>query len=292
VLNYNHLFYFHVAASEGSVARAAERLGVTQPTVSEQIRQLERTLSVTLFERTRSGMRLTHAGRQAFAHTSVMFRAGERLVHSLGKAPGSEATVRVGVSWSASRTIAPDFFMPLIKLADCVISVHRAELVDLLPELRARQVDVVLGEAAPADASRDRLLVVDVYRPRLVAVAAPTLKLSKTWSEVHLVHYQPGSVHRAEVDSYLEQNGLHPRVVATTDDALLMLACAIRGASVSFVPQDLARRPIERGELRVVATLDPSSVTVHAVHHDPAPELVRRAVSALVERAAAATAAG
>jgi hypothetical protein len=61
---------------------------------------------------------------------------------------------------------------------------------------------------------------------------------------------------------------------------------------VSFVPQDLARRPIERGELRVVATLDPSSVTVHAVHHDPAPELVRRAVSALVERAAAATAAG
>ncbi len=47
-INYNHLHYFHVAATEGSVAATATRLGVTQPTVSEQIRALERVLGVTL----------------------------------------------------------------------------------------------------------------------------------------------------------------------------------------------------------------------------------------------------
>ena len=41
VLNFNHLYYFHVTASEGSVKAAADRLGVTQPTVSEQLRMLE-----------------------------------------------------------------------------------------------------------------------------------------------------------------------------------------------------------------------------------------------------------
>lgn len=51
MLNYNHLYYFHVAALEGSVAAAAVRLGVTQPTVSEQVRALERALEVSLFER-------------------------------------------------------------------------------------------------------------------------------------------------------------------------------------------------------------------------------------------------
>src|ERR1043165_3788459 len=84
MLNYNHLHYFHVAATEGSVAAAAERLGVSQPTVSEQVRALQRSLKVSLFERSATGLKLTGAGRLAFEQTSVMFRAGERLVESLG----------------------------------------------------------------------------------------------------------------------------------------------------------------------------------------------------------------
>jgi DNA-binding transcriptional LysR family regulator len=91
-----------------------------------------------------------------------------------------------------------------------------------------------------------------------------------------------------EVDGYLTEHGLHPKVVATTDDALLMLACATRGTCVAFVPHDLARAAITAGSVKVVVTLEPSPVTVHAVHHNPAPEVVRRAVSALVERAVAA----
>ena len=83
MLNYNHLYYFHVAATEGSVAGAAEKLGVTQPTVSEQLRALERSLGVTLFDRSPTGLKLTGSGRLAFEHTSVMFRASERLIESL-----------------------------------------------------------------------------------------------------------------------------------------------------------------------------------------------------------------
>jgi DNA-binding transcriptional LysR family regulator len=41
MLDYNHLYYFHVAATAGSVANAAQRLGVTQPTVSEQVKAIE-----------------------------------------------------------------------------------------------------------------------------------------------------------------------------------------------------------------------------------------------------------
>src|SRR5580692_3474889 len=48
VLNYNHLHYFHVAANAGSLAAAAVELGVKQPTVSEQLRALERALEVSL----------------------------------------------------------------------------------------------------------------------------------------------------------------------------------------------------------------------------------------------------
>ena len=61
VLNFNHLYYFHVVASEGSVKAAADRLGLTQPTVSEQIRSLERDLDVQLCERA-AGLRMRRTG--------------------------------------------------------------------------------------------------------------------------------------------------------------------------------------------------------------------------------------
>src|SRR6476619_4403853 len=103
MLNYNHLHYFHVAATEGSVAGAAEKLGVTQPTVSEQLRSLEKSLGVVLFERSPSGLKLTDEGRLAFEHTSVMFRAGERLIESLGHDKDLPRTLRVGLSSTVAR---------------------------------------------------------------------------------------------------------------------------------------------------------------------------------------------
>jgi LysR family transcriptional activator of nhaA len=115
VLNFNHLYYFHVTASEGAVKAAADRLGVTQPTVSEQIRMLERSLGVQLFERTTSGLKLTQAGRDAFEHTTAMFLAGERLVEALGQSTAAPfISLRVGLSSAMSRTIAADFLMPVL----------------------------------------------------------------------------------------------------------------------------------------------------------------------------------
>ena len=113
MLNFNHLYYFPVTASEGAVKAAADRLGVTQPTVSEQIRMLERSLGVQLFERTTSGLRLTQAGRDAYEHTTAMFLAGERLVEALGTTGAPPLmSLRVGLSSAMSRTIAADFLMP------------------------------------------------------------------------------------------------------------------------------------------------------------------------------------
>src|SRR3569833_4440791 len=99
MLNYNHLYFFHTAAAEGSIANAAHRLGVSQGTVSEQFRTLERTLRVSLFERQPGGLKLTEAGRLAFEHTSVMFRAGERLAEALGHDHGQmPRTMRIGLT--------------------------------------------------------------------------------------------------------------------------------------------------------------------------------------------------
>src|SRR5260370_3086474 len=69
------LGYFAAVAAEGNLTRAAERLFVSQPTLTKQIKQLESQLGVRLFTRSRAGMTLTAAG-QALADTAPAVVAG------------------------------------------------------------------------------------------------------------------------------------------------------------------------------------------------------------------------
>ncbi len=285
MLNYNHLHYFHVAAAEGSVASAAQRLGVTQPTVSEQLKALERTLGVTLFERTPAGLKLTEAGRLAFEHTSVMFRAGERLVETLGYTPGDmPRTLRVGIGSSIARTTAIDFFLPLLAIERCVPSIRSADSLELMRALRDRELDLVLAEAPPPEAARQGLVTAQLDRIALSAVAPPALEPAPDWRDVGLVQYRASSSYRWEVEAFLERRGLRPRIVAEADDALFMLEAAARGGYVAFVSRSIARDAIAAGRVTRLAQIDTEHLGIHALYHDgTSAELARRAVDVLVE---------
>ena len=284
MLNYNHLNYFHVAASEGTVAAAAERLGVTQSTVSEQIRTLERALGVTLFERTPAGLKLTEAGRLAFEHTSVMFRAGERLVEALGLASGDlPRTLRIGIGSAIARAAALDFFLPLLAIERCVPSICSADSVELLRELRDNELDLVLSETEPPEAVRQGLVIVQIDRVALVAVAPPGLEPAPDWHDVGLVHYRPASAYRWDVEAFLEERGLRPRIAAEADDALFLLEAAARGGHVAFVSRSIARDALSSGRVKQLAQIDSSRLGIHAIYQDGASaELARRAVDVLV----------
>jgi LysR family transcriptional regulator, transcriptional activator of nhaA len=288
VLNYNHVYYFHVVATEGSIARAADRLGVTQPTVSEQVRALEKALETDLFERTSGGLVLTEAGRRAYEHTTSMFRASERLVQSVGQLTdeGTPQTLRVGITAAVSRTSAADFLFPVITLEECRPIVRGGEFPELLRALRQFDLDLVLCESQPVQAASRGLRVIDVHRPRLVAVASPARAgTGKTfdWNATPLIHYRASSAYRWEVDAHIDSLGVTPHVIAETDDALLMLEAAARGACVAFVPRSLARDAIATGRVQQVAALDPGTAAVFALYHDAeTAALARQAVDLLV----------
>ena len=287
MLNYNHLHYFHVAAHEGSVARAAEKLGVTQPTVSEQIRTLERWLGVTLFERLPTGLRLTESGKMAFEHTSVMFRAGERLAEALGHAQRElPCSLRVGISGAISRTATADLMMPLLGVEGCVPTIRTGETIELLRDVRGSELDLVLAESEPAQAAKRGLEIVQVATMTLVAVAALGTQANADWSNLRLVHYRATSGFRWEVESFMDDRGLRPVVCAESDDALFLLEAAVRPGHVAFVPLSIARDAITAKRLTTIAELPPSSSGVWAIVQDgTAADVARKAVKALVDHA-------
>lgn len=284
MLNFNHLNYFHMVATEGTVAAAAERLGVTQPTVSEQIRALERSLGVTLFERTKAGLRLTEVGRLAFEQTSVMFRAGERLVEALGQTSTDlPVTLRVGVGSAVARTLTSDFIMPLLAIERCVPSIRSADSVDLLRDLKSNDLDLVLSETEPAEAAQQGIVVALLDRVSLVAIAPPAVEPAADWQNVGLVHYRTSSAYRWDVETYLDANHLRPRVVAEADDALFMLEAAARGGYLAFVSRSIARDAVSSGRVRILGEIENPQLGVYAIYQDgEGAELARRAVDVLI----------
>lgn len=287
MLNYNHLHYFHVAAHEGSVARAADRLGVTQPTVSEQIRTLERWLGVTLFERLPTGLRLTESGKLAFEHTSVMFRAGERLAEALGHAKREMPTsLRVGISGAIGRTATADLLMPLLALDNCLPTIRTGETIELLRDVRSSELDLALCESEPAAPVKRGLEATQVAGTTLIAVAAAGVQPAADWSDLRLVHYRMTSGFRWEVEGFMDERGLRPVVAAEADDAAFMLEAAARPGNVAFVPLSIARDSIIAKRIVSLAELAPSSVGVWAIVQDGnAADLARRAVKALIDHA-------
>jgi DNA-binding transcriptional LysR family regulator len=72
-MNLNHLAIFHAVAQAGSMTRGAERLDVSQPAVSKQVRELERALDVSLFDRVGRRVRLSQAGETLADYARRLF---------------------------------------------------------------------------------------------------------------------------------------------------------------------------------------------------------------------------
>ena len=286
MLNYNHLYYFHVAAEEGSVGAAATKLGVTQPTVSEQLRALERALGTTLFDRHPTGLKLSEAGRVAFEHTSVMFRIGDRLVNDLDTTAGSrKASLRIGISGTVARSTSGRFLLPLLTL-DCMPVIRLVDCAELMRALRNGTIDLVLCENTPAESEREGLVVRLVERTTLVAVAHPNVTPAWDWHDVSLVQYSTGSRFRWAIDAHLAQRGLRPRIAAEADDAMFLIEAAASGKHVSIVPMMVAREAIAAGRVTLLDTLPTEHAGIHAIYRsNVAQQLARQAVDLLaVER--------
>src|SRR5439155_13086068 len=86
--NLHHLSVFHAVATEASVSRGAERLAISQPAVSKQLRELERRLRTTLFDRHPKGVRLTAAGESLADYARRIFALADEAERAMADVAG------------------------------------------------------------------------------------------------------------------------------------------------------------------------------------------------------------
>ena len=145
-LNYHHLFYFRVIATEGSIARAAQKLNIGQPTLSSQLKLLEDMVGKPLFERRNRRLILTEAGKAALDYANEIFRLGDEMLEVLkDRTPEDQAHLQIGALDSVPKSVLLSLAMEAYKIAPCSVSILEGKGDELFRELRTHKIDLIVS---------------------------------------------------------------------------------------------------------------------------------------------------
>lgn len=143
-LEYRHLRYFLVLAEELHFRRAADKLYISQPGLSKQIKQLEDILGFSLLERSSRLVKLTYAGQYLKKELEVLIKnMNNTLSHAQMISEGNEGIIRVGYVGSAMQKLIPELLITFSqKFPGIQFSLKEMDNQKQLEELVSHQIDV------------------------------------------------------------------------------------------------------------------------------------------------------
>lgn len=257
--SYRHLYYFWVVAKEGGMSRAAARLDMAVQTVSAQVRELERALGCQLLKPAGRGLALTEAGTVALQQAEQIFQLGEALPQEvLSAALTPSARLAVGIADGLPKLEVQRLLQPVLEEADLRLLCHEGEMTDLLADLTLHKLDVVLTDhPAPSHAQ------LKVHSHSLGASKMGWYGSSRWWGPAHegfpasmqgvpLLLPTAHSFVRGEIDRWLTQQGLRPRVAGEFEDSALLETFGRTGMGV--FPAALAARGdlLKRSQVKLI----------------------------------------
>lgn len=147
-LNYHHLLYFWTVVREGGVSRAAEKLRLSQPAISAQIKLLEAALGERLLQRQGRALVLTDVGRVVDRYATEIFTAGGELLDTLkGRPSGRALRMAVGVANSVPKLVVSRLLRPAVAGPQpAQITCTEDDPEQLLARLATHELDVVISD--------------------------------------------------------------------------------------------------------------------------------------------------
>lgn len=280
-----HLRYFLAVAEERHFGRAAARLHMAQPPLSQQIRQLEAELGVTLLRRSTRRVELTDAGSAYLERVrAILADVEDAGTEAQRLAAGLEGRLVIGCVGSATYSLLPAFARTLREELPRVDFAFRGEMLvpDQVEALLARRIDVALLRP-PVDEPalrvdtlrRDRLIVALPERHRLAG--RRRIRVDDLRHEDLVVHASRGrSVMYGAVTALCRDAGFEPRVRHEVAETSTLVTFVAAGLGVAVVPEPVAELRVAGTTYRPLARRDATIDLAVAVRTaDEAPALTR-----------------
>ncbi len=247
-LNFRHLHYFWVVAKEGSVTRAAERLGLAVQTVSAQLALLEQSLGKSLLRPQGRRLVLTEAGQVALRYADQIFMLGEQLLEALADVD-LDKTLRltVGISDSMPKLIASRLLESALTLPQPLRLICYEEQFDtLLSKLSVHKIDVMLTDrpVPPGSALRVFSHLLGEFEIGLFGLPALADKYREGFPAslqgAPLLLPTRNNALRGRIDQWLNSHDLTPSIFGEFDDNALLNTFGQQGRGLFPAPTALA----------------------------------------------------
>ncbi|WP_176066576.1 LysR family transcriptional regulator [Anaeromyxobacter diazotrophicus] len=246
-LNYHHLLYFWTVARNGSIARAGEELRLSQPTLSTQIKKLEETLGVKLFERQGRRLVLTDVGRTVQRYADEIFRTGRELQLAVKGLPtGQRPRLAAGVADVIPKIMAELLLRPALEaVPDLTLACREGPLPQLMAALSLHELDVVLSDT-PAAETQVKAFSHPLGESGVSFLAEPQLaaglrrRFPRSLDGAPALLPARGTALRRDLEAWFEGEGVRPLAVAEFDDTALLTAFGRRGLGFFAAPTVIA----------------------------------------------------
>jgi LysR family transcriptional activator of nhaA len=248
-----------VVAREGSIVRASAVLRLSNPTISGQIRELESTLGVKLFERRGRGLELTDAGTVAFEYADQIFSLGSDFLRTIKSgSSGRPLTLVVGVSDVVAKSLVGRILEPAFALDPPIVVVCRADrsVAAFMTELAAGAVDAVIADR-PQHGEATRAFSHPLGSCGSLFMAAPNVAdalkndFPQALDGAPLIYPASDTTLRSSLDEWLRSRDVRPRRVAELDDVALAEELGTRGVGLFVAPDVIENEVVSRNQLRV-----------------------------------------
>jgi LysR family transcriptional activator of nhaA len=229
-LNYNHLFYFWTVAHEGSIAKASDKLGLAQPTISAQIRKLEEWMGQRLFLRRGRGLVLSETGHMVLGYADEIFALGGELSQAVERGgPARVERFNVGVVDAVPKIVAREVLRPVVHMTPPVRLLVREGKIDaLVTELAMHRLDMILADTRYTPPSAIRTYSHRLGTTGVTFFAPPGLARSLLKNFPRSLDGAPallpveGTTLRGSLEGWFQNAGIRPRLVAEFDDTALL----------------------------------------------------------------------
>lgn len=243
-LNYSHLLYFWAVARDGSIASACDRLQLSQPTISMQIRKLERALGHRLFDRSGRNLVLTNVGRTVFDYADEMFSLGRELLGTLRGLPGKRSgRLHVGIPTYLPKLITHRLLEPVLQMPQQLqLICHEDDLNELVVGLTRHKFDAILTDTPVPPTIGVRTYNHPLGESDVAFCASPELAKKYREGFPHSLEGCPLLLPtvitdmRRVLDRWFDDQSFQPSVVAEFDDSALMKEFGGNGHGLFPVP--------------------------------------------------------
>ncbi|WP_183679960.1 pca operon transcription factor PcaQ [Pseudomonas sp. Tn43] len=255
-IKFRHLVCFLEMARQGSLARAADTLAVSQPAMSKTLKELEELLAASLFIRSKSGVNLTEAGVAFLRYAGPSVQALRDGVNTLRGGEYAAGKVRLGVLSTVESLLVPEVVRRLHERHSAlVVSVVTGPSAYLLSQLRVGDVDLVVGRMTDSPEIQG-LTFEHLYSESMTLVVRPDHPLlaepleRSALEDFPLVLPLAGTTIRKYADSLFVQCGIsQSRQRLETLSVALSRRYVLSSEAIWIAPLDAVRLDLASGEL-------------------------------------------